>query len=209
MIWFILLLSFLIPINGMDRTRKSKRGKLAYTLPNAFRPKDPDKPDLPAYTFQVMPRQFDQIETMSDSFAHHIQDESTYLEADVQDLFNKMQHAGHNKKPTKSHEEIAQSLQAQVDACRKKLSRTMSELSNLESRQDDEKYLKLDLLEKEIISLSRELMTLSHTRQLHRLYTTKKRIEKVTRQRMNIRLQSLFSLLESTKKQLEDAENLP
>lgn len=209
MIWFILFLSFLSPIAGMGHQRRANKRKLTYTLPNAFRPKDPDKPELSAYTFQVMPRQFDQISTMSDSFAHHIQDESTYLEADVQNLFNKMQHAGHNKKPTKSHEEIAQSLQAQVEACRKKLSQTLSELSNLESRQDDEKYLKLDLLENEIISLSRELMTLSHTRQLHRLYTTKKRIEKVTRQRMNIRLQSLFSLLESTKEQSQDIENYP
>lgn len=209
MIWFILFLSFLSPIAGMGHQRRANKRKLTYRLPNAFSPEDADNNEFRACTFQVTPQQFDQISAMSNSFAQHVKDESVYLEPDVQHLFNRMQQKDHHKKPTKTHEEIAQKIKKEHIRCKSELAALMDKLSQLESRTDDLKYQELDLLEKKITKLTREFMTLSHASNLHFLHTTKKRIEKISRERMNRRLSSLFSLLETTQKQMEDAEILP
>lgn len=206
MLWFILFLSSITSLSGMDHTKSTPKRKFTYRLPNAFNPKDPDKVEFRAHTFQVTQEQFDHISAMSNSFAQHIQNESTYLEADVQHLFNRMQHSEYHKKPKKSHADIAQKLEKEHVYCKNKLLALMTELRTIETKSDDSKDQKLDLLEKKITKLSREFMTLSHTRNLHLLHTTKKRIEKMSRERMRNRLKSLFELLEYTKKQFDDTQ---
>lgn len=198
--WVLLFLSLFSPIIGMGTQSNKKKIKFNYSLANAFNRSDPDKPDFPIFTMQATPMQFERIKTMSDTFAHHVQDESVDLDAQVQHLFNKLQFVEHHKKPSQSHEDITRLLQIQIKECRNKLLEAFAELTDIETGSGN-KYTHLDLLEKKIVALSREFMTLSHTHQLHCLYTTKKRIEKVKQRQMKTRLQSLFYLLEMSKEQ--------
>lgn len=207
MLWVLLLLSSISCLCAMDYGRPAKKKKLHYRLPNAFVPTDPDRDEFRACSFHVTPAEFDQITAMSDSFAQHVKDESTYLEADVQNIFNRMQQKNHHKKPTKSYAEITQELKKEHAHCKNELAALMGQLKAIEGKTDDSKYVELDLLEKKIATISRKFMILSHASNLHLLHTTQKRIEKISRERMNRRLSSLFALIEATQKEMQDAEH--
>lgn len=205
MIWFLLLLSFMCPLMSMDRN-KNKKKLFTYSLPNPLRRSNPDKPDLPALSFHATPMEFQEIASKSDSFAHHVQDESIDLAPEVQHLFNTVQYVEHHKKSTLSDDDIAKVLQSHIEGCEIKLNLELSKLKDIESNATVDNILELDLVAKKIKILSRELMTLSHAHHLHNIYVTKKRIDDITRRQMNSRLQPLFAELEAAKKQLESKE---